>query len=282
MEKSFAVTDETMDKINKLTVNPLKKEDVYCFSVLLCDNDTDRDYENFSIESLEKLSELFVGRTGIFNHDAKTENQSARIFQCEVKHFKDRKTAYGEEYCALMGYAYMVKTENNKSLIAEIDGGIKKEVSVSCSVERKICSICGADASKNACSHIKGKHYHNKLCFFTLENPTDAYEWSFVAVPAQRNAGVVKKYSFDNISEKSLFQDEIKFAVEDLKRDILRLSYFTQPYISAKSCKEQLEGMNIMELIDIKGKLRQQVAQLPSNDLTFIGESMDDSNSYKI
>ena len=39
-----------------------------------------------------------------------------------------------------------------------------------------------------------GKRYDGRLCFFTLSRPTDAYEWSFVAVPAQRKAGVIKAF----------------------------------------------------------------------------------------
>lgn len=49
---------------------------------------------------------------------------------------------------------------------------------------------------KRECDHSRGKRYSGRLCFAELSEPTDAYEWSFVAVPAQRGAGVTK--SFDN------------------------------------------------------------------------------------
>ena len=39
--------------------------------------------------------------------------------------------------------------------------------------------------------------YGGKLCYFTLKAPTDAYEWSFVAVPAQRKAGVMKSFIYE-------------------------------------------------------------------------------------
>lgn len=84
----------------------------------------------------------------------------------------------------------MVRTEANQDLIAEIEGGIKKEISVGCAVNRSTCSICGSVAG--SCSHRRGQIYDGRLCFFNLEEPADAYEWSFVAVPAQRKAGVVK------------------------------------------------------------------------------------------
>ena len=77
-------------------------------------------------------------------------------------------------------------SEKNKDIILELDSGIKKEVSVGCSMGKSVCSICGSDFK--SCSHIKGKGYGGKLCYAVLSKPKDAYEWSFVAVPAQRSA----------------------------------------------------------------------------------------------
>ena len=99
-------------------------------------------------------------------------------------------TEAGEGKCYLKGWAYMLRTEGNKDLIAEIQGGIKKEVSVGCSVEKAVCSVCGAEGGK--CGHEKGKTYEGKTCWMELQGAKDAYEWSFVAVPAQRKAGVMK------------------------------------------------------------------------------------------
>ena len=86
----------------------------------------------------------------------------------------------------------MVRTESGRDLIAEIEGGIKREVSVGCAVERAVCSICGGDLRTGDCGHRKGQEYGGRLCFASLEGASDAYEFSFVAVPAQPLAGVVK------------------------------------------------------------------------------------------
>lgn len=94
-------------------------------------------------------------------------------------------------YCWLKGWAYMVRTPDNQGLIAEIEGGIKKEVSVGCAVKRAVCSICGAERGQS-CGHKPGEVYDGAQCFFQLEEAVDAYEFSFVAVPAQPRAGVVK------------------------------------------------------------------------------------------
>ena len=54
--------------INRWTKTPLTAEQVYTFGVRLCDNQTDRDDEYFDRRGLERLAELFVGKTGIFDH----------------------------------------------------------------------------------------------------------------------------------------------------------------------------------------------------------------------
>lgn len=195
IEASSVVTDEELSQINKFTRRAFTADEIYNFSVVLCDNDVDRDFERFTVDTLNKLSELFVGKTGISDHSGKSSDQCARIYYCEVITDPDRKTVYGEPYTYIKAKAYMPKTEKFADLVTEIDAGIKKEVSVGCQVSKRVCSICGSEAT--LCNHKKGRHYRKNgkstLCSHELENPTDAYEWSFVAVPAQRSAGVTKK-----------------------------------------------------------------------------------------
>lgn len=183
-----------MKLINNYSRSVLKQEQVYIFPVTLCDNEVDRDFEKFSVESLTTLAKLFLGRTGIFDHSMKASGQSARIFRTWVETDSGRLTTQGEPYTALKAKAYMVRTAENKALIDEIDAGIKKEVSVGCSVRKTVCSVCGKDMKTRECEHVKGRMYSGKLCYGILSQPTDAYEWSFVAVPSQREAGVTKSF----------------------------------------------------------------------------------------
>ena len=178
--------------INKFTLKELKADDVFVFSVILCDNEIDRDGERFDDSALLKLKELFVGVTGIFDHAQSSKNQTARIFETEVISDKTKKTSYGGEYKFLKAKAYIPDTEKNRPLISDIASGIKKEVSVCCSVKEHICSVCGNDMRSEKCTHMKGAVYSGKLCHCILKDPADAYEWSFVAVPAQAGAGVIK------------------------------------------------------------------------------------------
>lgn len=204
--------DEKMllDNLNKFTRKELSAEEVYIFPVTLCDNEIDRDNERFTVKSLEEMAEKFIGVTGIFDHNPKGENQTARIFLTEVIK-ENRNNSLGEPYTYLKGYAYMVRTDSNADLIREIDGGIKKEVSVSCSAEKQLCSICGADRRAKVCRHVKGRKYDGKRCFFELEDISDAYEWSFVAVPAQIHAGVTK--SFDETDENVVPREAMEAAI---------------------------------------------------------------------
>lgn len=196
---------EDLELINNYARNPLSAEEVYCFTLTLCDNEIDRDFERFSLEALSSLEKLFVGKTGIADHNMSTSNQTARIFRTWLEENPEKKTTVGESYVALKAKAYMLITEENKNMIEQIEGGIKKEVSVGCSMGNMTCSVCKKDMKNHECKHIKGKHYGKKLCHGILENAKDAYEWSFVAVPAQKNAGVTKAFATEqtekNVSE---------------------------------------------------------------------------------
>ena len=203
---SESVTDGQLEAINKYTRRPLGRDEVFVFSVILCDNEVDRDLERFPEESLKALGELFLGSTGVFDHAPKAENQSARIFETALE-AGEEKNSLGEEYCALKAWAYMVRCEKNADLILEIDGGIKKEVSVGCAVGKVLCSVCGASVRDSGCEHRKGEEYGGSVCHHLLAEPTDAYEWSFVAVPAQRKAGVVKRLAGGGEDEVVLTKD---------------------------------------------------------------------------
>ena len=251
------MSDKKMAKINKFTRRELKEEEVYCFSVILCDNEIDRDNEKFSVAALRKLAELYVGKTGIWSHDPKGENQTARIYDTEVVTDPTRKTADGEEYTYLRASAYMVRTGKNADLIREIDGGIKKEVSVGCAVAKEVCSICGRDRRTGECAHRKGRSYNGRKCYYTLSEPIDAYEWSFVAVPAQRGAGVTKKYGGEYFTGKSNDCEEtlIEELCDDLKRDILRLSFLSGDSVPVVLTKAAIERMEPAELLQMKRAL---------------------------
>lgn len=241
---------KTLDLINKFTRRPFTEEELFVFSVVLCDNDIDRDNERFSDDALVSLKDLFIGKTGIFDHDSAASNQNARIFRTEVVTDEERSTKYGKPYKYLKAMAYMVRTDENSALIAEIDGGIKKEVSISCSAAGRICSVCGCDKNVSQCSHVKGKSYNGQLCHTVLTDITDAYEWSFVAVPAQVNAGVTKRCTSGEHHSAPVEQESSND--RQLRSDIRRLAYFTGGLAAAEAADIITEGMETERLASLK------------------------------
>lgn len=242
---------KTLDMINRFTRRPMTEDELYVFSVILCDNDIDRDRECFSDDALSQLREAFIGKTGIFDHNASTANQNARIFDTEIVTDSERMTRYGAPYKYLRASAYMVRTEANSTLIAEIDAGIKKEVSISCSAASRKCSVCGRDKSEGSCAHVRGRRYGSKLCYTVLSDITDAYEWSFVAVPAQVNAGVTKRYAEGGevVTDPAA---EILAADDELRRDIRRLAFFAGGRELADAVSVSAKHMDTAQLIELK------------------------------
>ena len=309
VEKGFCDSAD-MEKINAYSRRELKEDEVYVFNVRLCDNEIDRDFEAFSLEALNELSKLFIGKTGIFDHSMKSSDQRARIFDTFVEKQNGEKTSFGDDLYALKAKAYMLKNESNKTFIEEIDAGIKKEVSVSCSMEESICSICGRNKKKERCEHVCGATYNGKLCFATLQNATDAYEFSFVAVPAQRNAGVTKAYKFEEdfsmddilktiktcagsveLSEKQA--QRLTSYIEDLKeksknceeyrvelaKEVIKLFALKFPEMERGLIKSIVSVMTIKELKGFKAGLN-QTQSTPQPQLAKANENNKKDNSF--
>lgn len=258
---SHTVSRQDMELINRLAKKELAPEEVYTFSVRLCDNEIDRDFERFHREALEGLAPLFIGRSGIFDHNWSAKGQTARLYRAEVVE-EDGLTQCGDPACYLKGYAYMLRSEKNQELIDEIEAGIKREVSIGCSVSRRTCSICG----KENCSHQPGKLYGDKLCYMTLSQPTDAYEWSFVAVPAQRKAGVIKSYPGRSL--KKALENEPQYLAQlealekeaalgrsymaGLRKDVVRLAGLAEEELDLSLFSLMADRLDETELLELR------------------------------
>jgi hypothetical protein len=171
-----------LEAINAQAKGNLTAEQVYVFSLRLCDDQVDRDGERFDTAALPALAKLFIGKTGIVDHRWSSDSQVARIFETKV--------VCEEGVSYIKAWAYIRRGGAADEVIADIEAGIKKEVSVGCAMGRSVCAVCGSEYG--TCGHQKGEYYDGVLCCVILKEPVDAYEFSFVAVPAQRDAGVLK------------------------------------------------------------------------------------------
>lgn len=200
------VTEEDLKKINKYTLSPVTAEEVFIFKAVMADNEQDdRNYMPFNLKALQDLKKLYPGKTMLKDHRRLADNQIARIYDTDLVQDANKQTELGELHTELIAKIYMVKTASNADLIAEIKGGIKKEVSTSTVPEKMVCNICGVDNMKEYCRHWPGVEYNvsdgtgktgQRRCKMLLSGATDAYELSFVAVPAQPRAGAHKSVGF--------------------------------------------------------------------------------------
>ena len=306
--------ENELELINKYTIKPLKEEEVFCFTLTLCDNEIDRDSEKFTVEALIKLATMFEGKTGITDHNMKSENQTARIFRTWIEESEDELTSTGEKYTCLKARAYMPLTPKNEEIVAQIEAGIKKETSISCSVGSMVCSVCGTDTRKSSCKHRKGEMYNNTLCYTVLDNPTDAYEWSFVAVPAQPRAGVTKAFeaqdgmTLSQMKEKSCGFDSITLSthtfgkltekinrLEELAKDaqlyrdeleqrVVRLAAMTVPSLGGEDFTDICKALTTAQLSVLEKSFAQSASKLYPVKPQFSGNinHTDSNNEFKI
>ena len=259
VDQGTALDQNELGLINAMSRKKLTEEEVYTFAVRLCDNEVDRDWERFDTAALNTLGDLFVGKSGIFDHQWSAAGQTARIYRTELVREAGTLTAAGDPLCYLKGYAYMLRTEGNRDLIAEIEGGIKKEVSVGCAVEEARCSICGENIhDRSRCAHEKGREYGGKLCWADLVHATDAYEWSFVAVPAQKNAGVMKSMRMDMAQLEREAALGRKY-LQQLKDEVVRLGGVAGLALEQATLKSIVQRLEEPELDALKKAFEVQV-----------------------
>lgn len=265
--EQWAAGEDDMSCINRFSKKTLTADEVYTFAVRLCDNEVDRDFERFDEAALSALGDLFVGKSGVFDHQWSALGQTARIYRTELVRDAGHFTAAGDGYCYLKAWAYLMKTEKNADLIAEIEGGIKKEVSVGCAVARSVCSVCGEESG--TCRHQKGQTYDGKLCYAELREPTDAYEWSFVAVPAQREAGVLKRFGRkadagleQYVGQRKEFREAWDILrkqaelgrnyLEGLRREVVRLALVSDETLNGEVFQGIADKLEEPELLELK------------------------------
>lgn len=257
-------TAQQLERINALAKGNLTQEQVYVFSVRLCDDQIDRDQERFDTEALPELARLFVGKSGIVDHKWSAKSQLARIFETQV--VKEKGVSY------VKAWAYIRRGGEGDEWIADIEAGIKKEVSVGCAMGRSVCSVCGEDYG--VCGHRKGEYYDGQRCCAVLKEPVDAYEFSFVAVPAQPGAGVLKGFgggvSLKELADEAGAGEEYrrlwKLAQlgrrysENLGDEVVRLCLMAGLELEEPALREMVRKLAPEEMAAVRDALRKKAA----------------------
>ncbi len=250
-----------LEAINAQAKARLNAEQVYVFSLRLCDDQMDRDFERFDTGALGALAKLFIGKTGVVDHKWSADKQIARIFETQV--VKEAGISY------IKAWAYIRRGGSNDEIIADIEAGIKKEVSVGCAMGMAVCSICGSEYG--TCGHGKGEAYDGQVCCAILKEPMDAYEFSFVAVPAQRDAGVLKALGSENRRLKELAEE---FGVQAEYRALFKQAELGRRY--QKELEDNVVRLGLsLELGVPEPVLRSLVKTAAAEDLMVLREALE-------
>ncbi len=267
IERTGVPTPAQLEAINAQAKAALTEEQVYVFSLRLCDDQVDRDFERFDTFALPELATLFIGKTGLVDHNWSAEMQVARIFATEV--VREEGISY------IKAWAYVRRGGSCDEIIADIEAGIKKEVSVGCAMGMSLCSVCGSEYG--SCGHRKGEYYDGQLCCAILKEPMDAYEFSFVAVPAQPNAGVLKGFGGSRMSLKELadrygaqgeYRELMKEAQlgrqyrKELEEDVVRLCLALELGAERAVLAGIMEKAAAEDLMQLKAALEQRFAEM--------------------
>lgn len=188
--------DVDIDLINKFSKAELTSEDVYTFKIRMCDGLADRVDDEMTDDFLFEFATIVNEKSIplLKDHCWSVECQLGRVYKAEV--------AEDEEGVSFVkGYAYVLASDTE--LVDKIKAGIFKEVSVAFDGEG-VCSICGEPMEKDydGRGHCKNGHMAGvDSCVTLLAHCKDVYELSFVSVPCQPKAAVIKKF---NLSGEAL------------------------------------------------------------------------------
>ena len=203
MSSGIDITADILSKINKYALKELTQDDIYARKILLAHNLVDRDRERFSEKLLDDFASSLPGKSFLFAHDrgkflplglffdAKTEEMDPEHFAS----LTDETPKMGDEQISvkvLWAWIYIMKTQDNESIIANIEGGTYRHTSI------------GFSASDLA--PVKGQY--DQIIYWEYAAPGEATEGSLVWLGAQNGATTVKaakeKYLKHQHKEKTM------------------------------------------------------------------------------
>ena len=147
-------------------------KNLYCFKFTLATDSVDEHNERFTQDSLYRMGQLFLRRTGVLEVPGKT--YYSRIFDTWMK--KEGNTS------KLIGLAYIYLDSKEEVDNVSLYLSNLNKCNISCSFNTKSCSICGCNQFKGRCNHELGKEYGNNhiKCIHELSDVVDVYTWHFI------------------------------------------------------------------------------------------------------
>lgn len=180
-DNSNQTHDKELELINKhssLTL-PLTRDNVYTFTFKLCDNEIDKNGECFSEETLREIAKMSVGKRGYIREFPESIPHKCMpiIYDWQLVTDSVKKTSYGVPYCLIIASAFIFKCKETEGFIVSLKSHNAREVSLGVGIVTRECSICGQDTRAGSCRHKAGKTYNGVLCYHSLKDVNEFYEW---------------------------------------------------------------------------------------------------------
>ncbi len=184
-------------EVNRFTLRPLSPEEYVVFALDLCHNQIDRHFSCFPEEELEVINRKVPGRPLMERHDLQGSLPRGTFFR-SVVHRQG-------EVVTVRPKVYVLRLEENRNFIANIEGGVYRETSIGFSFTFPECSVCGRDIRR--CVHLPGEVYDRAMCFYRMRGVQDVLEGSVVACGSQGTSFVTDRRSlgWEWLGEKGLY-----------------------------------------------------------------------------
>ena len=168
---------DLVSDVNKLTLRPLDRDEFAVFTMDLCNNRIDAHYSRFPVDELESINEMVPGRPFMERHDTRGTLPRGTFFRSRLHEEPER------DYVSVRPDVYVLHTEDNKDLIANIEGGVYRATSIGFSFMRPECSICHKDI--RSCDHVPGRTYGDESCHYIMHDVISVLEGSVVFSASQ-------------------------------------------------------------------------------------------------
>ncbi len=184
-------------EINQFTLRPLTPEEYVVFTLDLCHNQVDRHFSCFPEDELDAINKKVPGRPLMERHDVRGSLPRGTFFHSALHQHGDRVSVRPK--------VYVLRLEENRNFIANIEGGVYRETSIGFSFSFPECSVCGQDIRR--CVHVPGEKYEGRMCFYRMRGVQDVLEGSVVACGSQGTSFVsdIRSYWLEQLGEKGFY-----------------------------------------------------------------------------
>jgi len=167
--------EDVLAEVNRFALRPLEGDEIAVFRFDLCNNQIDDRFSRFPDEELDDIAGLAVGRPLMERHQMRSSLPRGTMFRSHVHREGELATVRCD--------AYMLRTEQNRDFIANIEGGVYRETSIGFGFRKPECSVCGEDL--RGCRHLPGREYQGERCHYVMRGVKLVKEVSVVAMGGQ-------------------------------------------------------------------------------------------------